>query len=77
MQFVAYAPTRAASTLMWTPVELSTGVEMSLDAARASAYATDERGQDHLFSIRVYQRSSAANLVLSFSATIHRLNKLA
>jgi hypothetical protein len=43
MKFVAHAPTRAASTLMSMPVELSTGVEMSLDAARTSAYATATR----------------------------------
>jgi hypothetical protein len=40
MQFVAHAPTRAASTLMSMPVELQTGVETSLDAARTSACAT-------------------------------------
>jgi hypothetical protein len=44
MKFVAHAPTRAASTLMSMLVELSTGVEMSLDAARTSAYATVTTG---------------------------------
>jgi hypothetical protein len=32
MKFVAHAPTRAASTLMSMPVELSTSVEMSRHA---------------------------------------------
>jgi hypothetical protein len=40
MQFVAHARTRAASTLMSMLVGRSTGVEMSLDAARMSACAT-------------------------------------
>ena len=40
MQFVAHALLRAESRLISTQVESSTGIDMSVDAARVGACAT-------------------------------------